>query len=84
MDISSRIPKGMENDSETLIRLWREEWKKEFAGSNLFLEPEETETDPDENIYVSMKSSPHKPNKVEEKSKSWLTRISKWVKDFIT
>ena len=84
MDISSRIPKGMENDSETLFRLWREEFEKEFAGSNLFHVSEETETDPDDNIYVSMKSSPHKLNKVEEKSKSWLTRISKRIIDFIT
>ena len=84
MDISSKIPKGMENDSETLFRLWREEFKKEFAGSNLSLASDVTETDPDDNIYVSTKSSPHKLNKVEEKSKSWLTRISKRIIDFIT
>ena len=84
MDISSKIPKGMENDSETLFRLWEEEFKKEFAGSNWSLEPEETKAPPTDNIYVSMKSSPHKPNKVEEKSKPWLTKISKRIIDFIT
>ena len=84
MDISSRIPKGLENDSETIFRLLDEAMKEVFGGSNWSHVSEETETDPDENIYVSMRSSSHKPNKVEEKSKSWLTRISKRIIDFIT